>query len=80
MVFFIMIIMIAMIIGVPIGVFCAIITLSSPIIGGTSRCSRSRKSKGFFCALMEEQQKIQKRNNSHRGVMCGPGGSKRRKF
>lgn len=55
-----------------------IVVLITIIITPTSS-GRCRKHKGFFTMLMEEQRKTEKRNNSHRGVMCGPGGSKRRK-
>ena len=41
--------------------------------------SRSRrKSKGIISMLLANQRKTERRNNSHRGVMCGPGGSKRK--
>lgn len=50
-------------------------SLFSTLLGGSSR----KKSKGFFGTLLANQRKTEKRNNSHRGVMCGPGGSKRRK-
>ena len=45
----------------------------SILLGGSSR-----KSKGFFGTLLAGQRRTQKRNNSHRGVMCSPGGSKRK--
>lgn len=48
------------------------------VIAPTSGKGR-RKSKGFIATLLDGQLKTEKRNNSHRGVMCGPGGSKRRK-
>ena len=50
-------------------------SLFSPLLGGSSR----KKSKGLFGTLLANQRKTEKRNNSHRGVMGGPGSSKRRK-
>lgn len=50
-------------------------SLFSALIGGSSR----KKSKGLFGSLLANQRRTEKRNNSHRGVMCGPGGSKRKK-
>jgi hypothetical protein len=41
--------------------------------------SSRRKSKSFISMLLDGQSKTQKRNGSHRGVMCGPGGPRRRK-
>lgn len=49
-------------------------SMISILLGGTSR-----RKKGFFGTLFSEMNKTQKRNNSHRGVMCGPGGSKKKK-
>ena len=46
-----------------------------PLLGGSGR----KKSKGLFGTLLASQRKTEKRNNSHRGLMCGPGGSKRKK-
>ena len=42
----------------------------------TPRRGRSyrRKSKGFFGSLLAGQARTERRNSSHRGVMCGPGG------
>ena len=47
----------------------------SILLGGSGR----RKSKGLFGTLLAGQRKTERRNSSHRGVMCPPGGSKRRK-
>ena len=33
-----------------------------------------RKSKSFVRIMLDGQKRTQKRNASHRGVMCGPGG------
>lgn len=39
------------------------------------RCSGyRRKSKGLVATLLDGQAKTEKRNNSHRGAFCGPGG------
>lgn len=50
-------------------------SLLSIMLGGSSR----RKPKGILGTLLAGQKSTQKRNSSHRGVMCGPGGSKRKK-
>lgn len=49
-------------------------SLLSIMLGGSSR----RKPKGFFDTLLSGQRKTERRNSSHRGVMCSPGGSKRK--
>ena len=49
-------------------------SLLSALLGGSSR----KKHKGLFASLMANQRKTEKRNNSHRGVMCCPGGTKRK--
>ena len=44
------------------------------------RYYRSRRSsKSFLKVMLDGQARTQRRNGSHRGVMCGPGGSRRRK-
>ena len=45
------------------------------LLGGSSR----RSKKGFFGTLLAGQRATERRNSSHKGVMCGPGGSKKRK-
>ena len=50
-------------------------SMFSILLGGSSR----KKSKGLFGSLLANQRKSEKRNNSHRGVMCSPGGSKGKK-
>ena len=42
----------------------------TPVRGRSYR----RKSKGFFGGLLAGQARTERRNSSHRGVMCGPGG------
>ena len=49
-------------------------SMFSSLFGGSSR----KKSKGLLGTLLANQRKTEKRNNSHRGVMCGAGGSKRK--
>ena len=43
------------------------------------RSYRGRKSKSFLTMMLEGQARTQKRNGSHRGVMCGPGGSRKKR-
>ena len=43
------------------------------------RSYKSRTSKSFLKMILDGQARTQKRNGSHRGVMCGPGGSRRNK-
>ena len=59
---------------IPVIVVVLFAALFSPSSG-----KRRRKSKGFFETLIAGQKSTERRNGSHRGVMCGPGGSKRRK-
>ena len=45
------------------------------LLGGKPRRSR----KGFFGSLLAAQKASERRNGSHRGVMSGPGGSKKKR-
>lgn len=71
MVFFVLMLMI----GAALGVFFAITTPSSP--RRRYRPRYRRKYKGLI-GLADDMERARKRNGQHRGVMCGPGGSKRR--
>ncbi len=59
---------------VPVVIVVLFAIVFTPASGG-----RRKKSKGVFGSLLDGQRETEKRNNSHRGVMCPPGGSKRRK-
>ena len=41
---------------------------------------RRRKPKGFFQGLLDGQRQTERKNNSHRGVMCRPSGSKKKRY
>jgi hypothetical protein len=60
---------------IPVLVVIMIAIIFTPTSGG----SRRRKQKGFFETLVDNQRKTEKRNISHKGIMSGPGGSKKRK-
>ena len=61
---------------VPVIIVIAIAIIVAPTT--TSSRGRRRKPKGLFSTLLEGQRRTERKNGSHRGVMCGPGGSKRR--
>ena len=50
-----------------------------PSSRGRRRCYR-RRSKGLLRVMFDGQTRTEKRNGSHRGVMCGPGGSRRKRW
>lgn len=64
--------------GVLVGVYLVIIVIAAIIAPPSPRVRRRsgyhRKPKGMFTALLEGQRRTERKNGSHRGVMCGPGG------
>ena len=57
-----------------------VITFDPATNGGRVRGrGRRRKQKGLIAMLLDGQRRTERENGSHRGVMCGPGGSRRKK-
>ena len=51
-------------------IFAIAFTPSSPQRGRRRR----RRSKGILATMFAAQARTERKNSSHRGVMCGPGG------
>ena len=68
------------IIGIPLGIVVWIMDPKSAseacgLLAAARRGrGRGRRSRGFFGSLIKGQSRTERRNSSHRGVMCGPGG------
>lgn len=56
-----------------------IVIVIAIIITPTKSRGRRRKQKGLISTLLDGQRRTERKNGSHRGVMCGPGGSRRRR-
>lgn len=59
----------------------AIIVIALAVIFSPTkiRCRR-RKQKGLISMMLDGQRQTERKNGSHRGVMCGPGGSKKKRW
>lgn len=63
---------------VPVIIVIAIAIIFTPT-SGRGR-GRQRKQKSFISMMLDGQKQTEKKNGSHRGVMCGPGGSKKKRW
>ena len=59
---------------VPVIVVIIFAIAITPTSGRGRRSVSRRKSKGLIATMLESQARTERRNGSHRGVMCGPGG------
>ena len=62
---------------VPVIIVIALAIIFSPT---KPRRGRRRKQKGLISMMLDGQKQTEKKNGSHRGVMCGPGGSKKKRW
>lgn len=60
---------------VPVLIVIVIAIIMTPTSPRGRRSSYRRKSKGLIATMLEGQRRTERKNGSHRGVMCGPGGA-----